>query len=84
MIKEKNFVEIYEHYGVTTLQKLEYTSNLANREIHTKNKFKLFFIKLKKILSGKFIFLPTQTILALPEGISNISNEQNNVVDTKQ
>ncbi len=84
LIKEKNFVEIYEHYGVTTLQKLEYTSNLANREIHTKNKFKLFFIKLKKILSGKFIFLPTQTILALPEGISNISNEQNNVVDTKQ
>lgn len=84
LIKEKNFVEIYEHYGVTTLQKLEYTSNLTNREIHTKNKFKLFFIKLKKILSGKFIFLPTQTILALPEGISNISNEQNNVVDTKQ
>lgn len=84
LIKEKNFVEIYEHYGVTTLQKLEYTSKLANREIHTKNKFKLFFIKLKKILSGKFIFLPTQTILALPEGISNISNEQNNVVDTKQ
>ena len=48
LIKEKNFVEIYEHYGVTTLQKLEYTSNLANREIHTKNKFKYLLSYLRK------------------------------------
>lgn len=80
LIQEKNFIEIYEHYGVTTLQKLEYSSKITNIEIHTKNRFKLFFIKIKKILSGKFISLPTQTILALPEGISNITNEQNNTI----
>ncbi len=72
LIKEKNFLEIYEHYGVKTLRNLEYSANLANKEIQTRSTFRLFFIKIRKLLSGKFIPLPTKTILALPEGISNI------------
>ena len=80
LITEEKFLDIYEHYGVITLQKLEYSSNITNQEFHTKNKFKLLFIKLKKILSRKFISLPVQTILALPEGISNIANNQNETI----
>ncbi|MCR5147154.1 MAG: hypothetical protein K6B70_07455 [Clostridia bacterium] len=78
LINEKKFLEIYEHYGVSTLQRLEYSANLTNKEFKTKSKFKILFIKLKKLLSGKFISLPTQTILALPEGISNIANNEEN------
>ena len=75
LIKEEKFLEIYEHYGVKTLQKLEYTSTIINDEICTHNSFKLIFIKIKKLFSSKFISLPTQTVLALPKGISNIGNE---------
>lgn len=74
LISEEKFIEIYEHYGVTTLKKLEYSANLTNQEINTKSKFKLLFIKIKKLLSHKFISLPTKTILALPEGVSEIAN----------
>ncbi len=75
LVNEKKFIEIYEHYGVSTLQKLEYSSALTNKEIHTQNRFKLLFIKIKKILSKKFISLPTQTILALPMGVSDIVSD---------
>ena len=75
LIKEEKFLEIYEHYGAKTLKDLEYTANVVNDEICTHNNFKLFFIKIKKLLSSKFISLPTQTVLALPKGISNIGNE---------
>lgn len=78
LISEEKFLNIYEHYGVTTLQKLEYSSNIANQEIRTQNRIKILFIKLKKILSGKFIFLPAQTILALPQGIAEIANSIDN------
>ena len=73
LISEEKFLQIYEHYGATTLQKLEYSANITNQEVCTQNKFKLLFIKIKKILSRKFISLPVQTILALPEGFSSIS-----------
>lgn len=72
LIKEKRFLEIYKTYGAHTLHKLEYSSNIVHSEIHTQNRFKLLFIKIKKLLSGRFIALPTQTILALPEKISKI------------
>ena len=74
LISEEKFLNIYEHYGVATLQKLEYSSKLTNQEMRTRNIFTILFIKLKKILSGKFIFLPAQTILALPEGVAEIAN----------
>ncbi|MBR2241392.1 MAG: hypothetical protein IJ890_08485 [Clostridia bacterium] len=82
LISEEKFLQIYEHYGVTTLQKLEYSANLTNQEIHTQSRFKLLFIKIKKILSGKFISLPVQTILALPEGVSSIVNNENDVIES--
>ena len=85
LISEEKFLEIYEHYGATTLQRLEYSKNLANEETHTRNKFKLFFIYIKKLFSGKFISLPNQTILALPEGVSEmVQNEQNNIEYTQE
>ena len=77
LINEKNYIEIYEHYGIHTIQKLEYSAKLTTKELQTQSGFKLFFIRLRKLLSGKFIFLPVQTILALPEGISSIVGEQN-------
>lgn len=80
LITEDKFLQIYEHYGVKTLQNLEYSAKLTNQELNTQNRFKLLFIKLKKILSNKFISLPSQTILALPEGISNIVEKENIVV----
>lgn len=79
LISEEKFLQIYEHYGVTTLQKLEYSANLTNMEIQTQSRFKLLFIKIRKILSSKFISLPVQTILALPEGVSNIINTENKI-----
>lgn len=82
LISEEKFLQIYEHYGATTLQKLEYSANITNQEVCTQNKFKLFFIKIKKILSRKFISLPVQTILALPEGISEIVNSENKVIES--
>ena len=71
LINEKDFLEIFEHYGDSVLKSLEYSSKLAKQEIQTTNKFKLLIIKIKRIFSSKFISLPTETILALPEGISN-------------
>ena len=84
LISEEKFLQIYEHYGATTLQKLEYSANITNQEVLTQNRFKLLFIKIKKILSGKFISLPVQTILALPEGISEIVNSENNVIESNK
>lgn len=72
LILDENFLDIYEHYGLKTLKNLEYTANLANKEMNSNGIFAKFFIKLKKLLSKKFINLPTKTILALPEGVSNI------------
>ena len=46
MIKEEKFLEIYEHYGSKTIQKLEYTAHLTNAEINTQSRFKLLFIKI--------------------------------------
>lgn len=77
LIKEEKFLDIYEHYGSKTLHKLEYSAKLTNEELHTTSTFKLFFIKIRKFFSGKFISLPTQTILALPAGISNINENTN-------
>ncbi len=84
LITEKNFTEIYEHYGAKTLHNLEYSANLATEELQTKNKFKLLIIKLRKLFSFNFISLPNQTILALPEGITNITNEDNNSKSDKE
>lgn len=81
LINEKKFIEIYKHYGVTTLKKLEYSANLTNKEFNTQNKFKLFFIKIKKLISCKFISLPAQTMLALPAGISDFNGNLNNDVN---
>lgn len=78
LIQEEKFLEIYEHYGSKTIQKLEYTAHLTNAEINTQSRFKLLFIKIKKLLSGRFISLPTQTILALPAGFSEIKEEKHN------
>ena len=75
LITEKRFLEICERYGFSTLQKIDYTTKITNMELHTTNRFKLFFIKLKKILSTKFISLPQKTVLSLPEGISNITTK---------
>ena len=72
LINEEKFLQIYEHYGAKTLHKLEYSANLTNAEINTQSRVKLLFIKIRKLFSGKFVFLPTQTILALPEGVSDI------------
>ena len=81
LINEERFLEIYDHYGVTTLQHLEYSKKLTSEEGYTRNIFKILFIKLKKVFSGKFISLPNQTILALPEGVAEmVQNESNNLV----
>ena len=76
LIKEEKFLEIYQHYGIKTLQNLEYSAHLINKEIHVQSRLKLLFIKIKKLMSGKFISLPSSTILALPEGISNVVTTQ--------
>ena len=81
LIKEEQFVDIYEHYGVKTLKNLEYTLKLTQSEGTTHNWIKLLIIKIKKSLSRRFISLPKQTILALPSGLSeittNIDNDSN-------
>ena len=84
LINEDKFLQIYEHYGVTTLQNLEYSAKLANLEIQTQNRFKLLFIKIRKLLSSKFISLPSQTILALPEGVSNIVENKTDTIQVKE
>ncbi len=76
LINEEKFLQIYEHYGAKTLHKLEYSANLTNAEINTQSRVKLLFIKIRKLFSGKFVFLPTQTILALPEGVSDIVEKE--------
>ena len=83
LILEKKFLDIYEHYGIKTLKNLEYTAKLTHKEVSSKRKISLFFIKIKELLSKKFIKLPAKTILALPEGVSNIvESETNNETDT--
>ncbi len=84
LISKEKYLQIYEHYGATTLQKLEYSVSLTNQELRTQNRFKLLIIKIKKILSGKFISLPVQTILALPEGISNIVDNEKSVINSEE
>lgn len=81
LIKESNYIDIYEHYGMDTINKLVYTQNLCKKELQINNKFQKFILKLKKIFSHNFISLPSQTILMLPENINsqicvneNISN----------
>ena len=73
LIKEEKYLEIFEHYGIKTLKALEYSAHITNKELHTKSRFLLFFIKIRKLFSSRFISLPQNTILALPEGISSIS-----------
>ena len=77
LITEKNFVGIYEHYGMHVIKKLQYTQNVYKDEFRTTSKFQILLIKLKKLFSSNFIALPSQTILALPENISNEFNENN-------
>ena len=85
LINEEKFLEIYEHYGVKTIQNLNYSSNIAKMELNSKSRLKLLFIKLRKFLSGKFVSLPTQTILALPESLPDIINSKNDInVENKE
>jgi len=72
LIKENNFLEIYNHYGVDTIYKLKYTADIANKEINTQSKIKLLFIRIQKLFSGKYISLPSKTILALPSEIPEL------------
>lgn len=67
-IQNKEFTQIYEHYGMSTIKKLQYTYSLTNKEYNTASNFKLLIIKLKKLFSGNFISLSEQTILSLPAG----------------
>lgn len=71
LLNDKNFDELNERYDKKTIKRLDYSFKIVNAEISAKNKVKLFFIRLRKYFSGKFISLPTKTILALPAGISN-------------
>ena len=85
LINEEKFLEIYEHYGVKTIQNLNYSSNIAKMELNSKSRLKLLFIKLRKFLSGKFVPLPTPTILALPESLTDIINSKNDInVENKE
>lgn len=69
LIQEQNFVEIYEHYGLETLNKLKNTADLENLKLSTTNKLKLLFIKISKLFSLNTLQLPSPTLLALPENI---------------
>jgi len=71
LIKSGEYLQIYEHYGLNTMKKLQYTYNLTSSEFNTTSKFKLFIIKIKKLFSANFISLPSQTILALPPAIGD-------------
>lgn len=73
LIKNGEYLQIYEHYGLNTIKKLQYTYNLTSSEFNTTSRFKLFIIKIKKLLSSNFISLPNQTILALPPAFEDIS-----------
>ena len=82
LILDKNYVEIYEHYGMNTIKKLAYTHNIYQKEIKATNKFKLLILKLKKLFSSNFISLPSQTVLMLPENIDeNINNLENTIIE---
>ena len=69
LIYSQNYVGIYEHYGMNTLKKLQFTQNLYKDEFNVTNKFKLLIIKLKKLFSTNFISLPSNAVLALPENV---------------
>lgn len=73
-IKDEDFVNIYERFGLSTIKNLQYTYNLTSSEYKTTSTFKLLLIKIKKIFSKRFISLSQQTILLLPENINNIEN----------
>ena len=82
LILDKNYVELYEHYGMNTIKKLAYTHNIYQKEIKATNKFKLLILKLKKLFSSNFISLPSQTVLMLPENIDeNINNLENTIIE---
>ena len=82
LILDKNYVEIYEHYGMNTIKKLAYTHNIYQKELKATSKFKLLILKLKKLFSSNFISLPSQTVLMLPENIDeNINNLENTIIE---
>ena len=70
LISEKNYVGIYEHYGMPVIKKLQYTQSVYRDEFKATNKLRILLIKLKKLFSNNFISLPSYTVLALPENIS--------------
>lgn len=78
LIYEQNYLQMYEHYGIETINKLMYSQNICKKELQINSKFKILFLKLKKIFSRNFISLPSQAILMLPENISNEINIDNN------
>ena len=82
LILDKNYVELYEHYGMNTIKKLAYTHNIYQKELKATSKFKLLILKLKKLFSSNFISLPSQTVLMLPENIDeNINNLENTIIE---
>lgn len=78
LIYEQNYLQMYEHYGIETINKLMYSQNICKKELQINSKFKILFLKLKKIFSRNFISLPSKAILMLPENISNEINIDNN------
>lgn len=71
MILNNNYLQIYEHYGIDTIKKLTYSKNIYQKELQVSSKFKILFLKLKKLFSRNFISLSSQTLLMLPENIDN-------------
>lgn len=69
LILDKNYVGIYDHYGMKVIRKLLYTRNLYRDELKVTNKFKILTIKLKKLFSRNYVPLSAGTILLLPESI---------------
>ena len=69
LILDKNYVGIYDHYGMKVIRKLLYTRNLYRDELKVTNKFKILAIKLKKLFSRNYVPLSAGTILLLPESI---------------
>ena len=79
MIFDKDFVGIYERYGMNTIKKLLYTKNLYSDEMKVTNKFKILAIKLKKLFSRNFIPISSQAILLLPESVADNFNNENTI-----
>lgn len=77
LLFDNNYVEIYEHYGMKTINKLLYTKNLYSDEMNVTSKFKILVIKLKKLFSRNFIPITSQAVLLLPEGIADSLNTDN-------